>query len=170
MTLTPFQPPAPFSKTSIRMEVNFNSVCVADNLLSPVIAPISIIQESKSCAIFISDCDMVKFWFTVKVTETDPDGVALRNLDSLDKVEVVGVIFGVVGRGEDTTFGLLPFQPRRRTLTIIENFYNFNLDLLHSRRHPLRVTLSSVWKRRWTVSVTLVRFSIRQVRPGVASV
>ena len=72
---------------------------------------------------------MVKFWFTVKVTETDPDGVALRNLDSLDKVKVVGVIFGVVGRGEDTNYWLLPFQPRRRNLTIIENFQQLQSQL-----------------------------------------
>ena len=86
------------------MEQNFNGVRVADNLLPPVIVRVlPSVKESKSCAIFVSDCDSVIFSFNVKVSETDPDGVALRNLDFLDLVKVVGVSFWEVERGDDTS-------------------------------------------------------------------
>ena len=40
--------------------------------------------------------DPMQSCFTIKVSEANPDGVALRNLDFLDKVEVVLIAFGVV--------------------------------------------------------------------------
>ena len=71
------------------MKQNFNRVRVADDLLPPVVVRVEVrVEESKSCAIFVSDCDSIKFSFTLKVSETDPDVVALRNLDLLNLVDV----------------------------------------------------------------------------------
>ena len=87
------------NNTAISVEQNFNRVRVADDLLPPVVVRVEVrVEESKSCAIFVSDCDSVIFWFTLKVSETDPDGVALRNLDFLDQVEVTRKGSGEVGR------------------------------------------------------------------------
>ena len=92
------------NNTAISVEQNFNRVRVADDLLPPVVVRVEVrVEESKSCAIFVSDCDSVVFSFTLKVSETDPDGVALRDLDFLDQVQVVGIISAwEVGRGEAT--------------------------------------------------------------------
>ena len=82
------------------MELNFNHVTVADHLLCPpiVIRVDLSVKESKSCAVFVSDCDRVIFSFTDKVSETDPDGVALRNPNSLDGIIAVRVfVMWVVG-------------------------------------------------------------------------
>ena len=96
------------------MEQNFNRVREADNLLPPVIIRVlPSVKESKSDATspcHVSDCDSVIFSFNLKVSETDPDGVALRNLDFLDLVDVVGVILGEVERGDDTSCWKLFFR------------------------------------------------------------
>ena len=63
----------------------------------PIVVPS--VKKSKSCAIFVNDCDRVILSFTVKVSETDPDGVALRNPDFLDRMVVVRVAAWVVGGG-----------------------------------------------------------------------
>ena len=109
--LTPVEPPTRVRTTSISVEQNFHRVRLADNLLRlPVIVRVRhSVKESKSCAIFISDCDGVMLWFTVKVSETDPDGVALRNLDFLDNVEVAQISFWEVETGQDTTCCQLSF-------------------------------------------------------------
>ena len=76
------------------MKQNFNRVRVADDLFSPVVVRVEVrVKESKSCAIFVSDCDSVKFSFTLKVSETDPDVVALGSLDFLNLVDVGGITF-----------------------------------------------------------------------------
>ena len=76
------------------------------------------IASPKDAAIIdlVSDFDPINASFNVKVpSEAHPDGFALRNFDFLDKVDVVGIIFGVVRRGEDAACWLLSFR-RRRTL------------------------------------------------------
>ena len=111
--LTPVEPPTRVTATFISVEQNFHRVGVAHNLLrSPVIfRVVPSVKECKSCAIFIGDCDGVMLWFTVKVSETDPDGVALRNLDFLDRVVVVRIGgFQVTGRCQDTMCWLFFFQ------------------------------------------------------------
>ena len=78
----------------ISAEHNFNCVCIAFNLFPPVVIRVHpYVKESKSSAIFVSDCDSIIISFNFKVSETDPNGVALRNLDFLDLVEVVGISF-----------------------------------------------------------------------------
>ena len=67
------------------------------------------VKESKSGAVFIGDCDSIIFGLTVKVSETDPDGVALRNLDLLDNIQSVKITFREVETGQDTTCCQLSF-------------------------------------------------------------
>ena len=94
LRLTPFKPPTHVTTTDISVEQNFNCVGVADNLPPPVGIRIHpYVKESKSSAIFVSDCDSIIFSFNVNVSETDPNGIALRNLDFLDLVEVVRISF-----------------------------------------------------------------------------
>ena len=82
------------NNTAISVEQNFNRVRVADDLLPPVVVRICrSVKKGKSCAIFVSDCDGIKFSFTLKVSETDPDDVALRSLDFLNLVDVGGITF-----------------------------------------------------------------------------
>ena len=65
-------------------------------------------------AIILSDFDPINVSFNVKVpSEAHPDGVALGNLDFLDKVDVVVIHVWVAWRGEDTTCCLLCFRRRR---------------------------------------------------------
>ena len=82
------------NNTVIGVEQNFNRVRVADDLLPPIVVRVCpSVKKSKSCAVFVSDCDSIKFSFALKVCETDPDGVALRNLDFLNLVDVGGITF-----------------------------------------------------------------------------
>ena len=102
---------SPTSVAAISVEQNFNPGCVTDDLLPPVVVRVlASIKESKSSAIFVGDCDGIVFFFTVKVSETDPDGVALRNLDHLNLADVVGIKFRVVERGEHTSSWQLSFR------------------------------------------------------------
>ena len=63
----------------------------------------------------IFDDDAIMFRFTIKVGEANPDGVALRNLDFLDKLEVVWISLWIIRRGQDTACWLFSFR-RSRTL------------------------------------------------------
>ena len=60
----------------------------------------------------ITDKDLINAEFNVKVSETNPDGFPLRNLDFLEEVEVVGISCRVVRRGENATYWLLYFRGR----------------------------------------------------------
>ena len=99
--------------------MNFNSVCGADHLISPDgfrEAWGNIVAKSGSIVHIRVYPDDISISFTIKVSEAKPDGVALRNLDFLDNVEVVLIVFGVVRRGEVAACWLRSF-PRSRTLT-----------------------------------------------------
>ena len=101
---TPVKLPTRHVTRAVSVEQNFNRFRVADNLVvSPVVVRVRLsVKESKSCAISISECDGIMFSFALKVSETDPDGVVLGNLDFLDNVEVVEISAGEVRRCQDT--------------------------------------------------------------------
>ena len=101
------------------MEVNVNTVCVADKPSIPHF-PRSVSHACpKGAAILVIDCDPISVSFNVKVpSEAHPDGVALRNLDFLVNVEVVLIVFGVVRGGEEAACWLLSFR-RSRTLKYV---------------------------------------------------
>ena len=97
LTLTPIQPPTLFSNTSISVELNFNTVSVADKPPIPQFPKIVRHACPKDAAILVSNFDPINVSFNVKVSsEAHPDGVALRNLDFLDNIEVVLIVFRVV--------------------------------------------------------------------------
>ena len=85
------------NNTAVSVEQNFNRVRAADDLLPPIVVRVCpSVKKSKSCAVFVSDCDSIKFSFALKVCETDKDVVALRNLDLLNLVDVGEITFGEV--------------------------------------------------------------------------
>ena len=98
--------------------MNFNSVCGADHPLTPdgfSEVRIDIVANSGAFGHIRVYPDEISSMFTVKVSEAKPDGVALRNLDFLDKLEVVWISLRVIRRGQDATCWLLFFR-RCRTL------------------------------------------------------
>ena len=103
--LTPVKPPTR-GTTSISVEHNIHHVRVTDNRVPPVI--VTWVKESG--AIFIGDRDSITTWFKVKVCETDPNSVALRNTDFLDMVKVAKISLGVVRTGQNTTCCQLSFR------------------------------------------------------------
>ena len=97
-SLTPVKSPTLGSTKAVSGEQNVNGVCVAHNLRPPVI--VRVLRSIKECrAIFIGDSDGVisSAIVNVKVSEADPDGVALSNVDSSILVEVVDVLLGKLG-------------------------------------------------------------------------
>ena len=106
--LTPVELPTRHVTRAVSVEQNFNHFRVADNLVvSPVNGVVVVVgrvrlKESKSCAISISECDGITARLTLKISETDPDGIVLGNLDSLEDVEVVEISARKVRRCQDT--------------------------------------------------------------------
>ena len=96
--------------------MNFNSVCGADHPLTPdgfSEVRIDIVANSGAFVHIRVYPDEISSMFTVKVSEAKPDGVALRNLDFLDKLEVVWISLWVIRRGQDATCWLLFFLKSR---------------------------------------------------------
>ena len=113
--LTPLEFPTIISGAVISVEPNFDHVGVAFKLNPRVIV---LAKVSKYCAILISDFDKIFFCAQLKDSELHPDGVALRNLDSLEAIKIPGILlvsFSVVRRCQHTACRLLSYRSRRRT-------------------------------------------------------
>jgi len=102
---SPFEPPTRFRTMFKSSEPNFNHVCLAEEFWMPIHqihlfrAGVQGFERSAKLS-FITDSDFV-INVTLKVGETYPDGVALGNLDFLDKFVVVRISVRVVRRGQD---------------------------------------------------------------------
>ena len=115
--LTPSELPTIISEALISVEPNFDHVGSAFKLNPRVIVRL-LVKVSKCRAILISDFDKIFFCAQIKVSELHPDGVALRNLDSLEAIKIPGILlvsFSVVRRCQHTACRLLSNRSRRRT-------------------------------------------------------